>query len=109
MRDVYEPVYQSFAQEVHLYSPKAAVILERIHEEYRAQIAFYAAYVILCLEMHSQNSGHRSSQDQTDLNFGAMQFFQITKEKPEARALFKEALQGYRIDCQRRFTAQTPH
>jgi len=106
MGDVYEAGYQSFAQEIRLYSPKTASVLDQIHLEHRVQVAFYAAFVILCLEMHLQNLGHRYSDDKTDLKVGSSTFMQVTKDNPKARALFQEALLTYRRDYQSRFAAR---
>nr|AUN37609.1 hypothetical protein [uncultured bacterium] len=73
--------------------------------ELGARAAFYAAFVIVCLEARGHQSSFGVITNLTTGDLNNFTYFEYTKENPRGMASFDEVLVSYQADCQRRTAA----
>ena len=103
MADTYEAQFHSLLEDIRPVSPQAAEKLLQLQALLGSQAAFYAAFVIVCLEARGQQTNFRTvTHLQTDelTNFT---YFEYTKGNPQAESGFAEVLASYQADSQHRF------
>jgi hypothetical protein len=89
--------------EIFQYSPQTVTALRRLFEQTNAQLTYYAAFVIVCLEARVQKDGYRAVQHVDVDDVRAYTFFKLAEKCELAQELFRQSLQQYQSDCQRRF------
>ncbi len=108
MADSYESQFQLLLEEIRPLSPRAAEKLMQIDSLLGARAAFYAAFVIVCLEARGRQSNYRVISTQTTGDLNNFTYFEYTKDDPQAVAEFREVLAYYQADCKRRFNLDDP-
>ena len=103
MADSYESQFQFLLEEVRSISPQAATKLLQIQTQFGARIAYYAAFVIVCLEARAKKTDYRAVLNLTIQELDNFTYFEYAKENPQAVSEFSEMLTSYQADCQRRF------
>ena len=103
MADSYESQFQLLLEEIRPISAQAAEKLVQMDSLLGARAAFYAAFVIVCLEARGRQSNYRVVSNLTTGDLNNFTYFEYTKGKPEALAEFNEVLACYQADCKRRF------
>jgi hypothetical protein len=103
MADSYESQFQLLHEEVNVFSPQAANKLLQIKAALSARAAFYAAFVIVCLEARGKQSNYRIVSSLTTGDLNNFTYFEFTKGDPQAVSEFSEALAYYQADCKQRF------
>lgn len=68
------------------------------------QAAYYAAFILICLQATTEYSYNKPLGEFTSADFGDFAFFEIAKEDERALALFEDVLRVYQSD---RVTAQS--
>ena len=96
---------ENLLQEIMRYSPVTEALIEQIRVQYGSQLAFYAAFVIVCLEARVQQEGYRAVERIKLDDLRSYTFFEMidTQENPLVLAMFNEALTYYKQACHRRF------
>ena len=105
MADSYESQFQLLLEEVHAFSLQTAEKLVQLNSLLGSRAAFYATFVIVCLEARGKQSNYRTVSTLTTGDLNNFTFFEYTKGNPQAVAAFEEALACYQADCQRRFAS----
>ncbi len=103
MATAYDPQLQNLLEELRPISLQTVVKLEQIVADYGARAAFYAAFVIVCLEARVQERGYQAVSDVTTQDLSNFTYFEYTKQNPQAQACFTDMLETYKTDCKRRF------
>jgi hypothetical protein len=106
MADNYASQFQLLLEEIRPISPRAAEKLIQIDTVLGARAAFYAAFVIVCLEARGKQSNYRVISSLTTGDLNNFTYFEYTQGKPEAVTEFNEVLASYQADCQNRFNFQ---
>ena len=100
MAEQYNSAFNELHDQIIIYSPKAARILDFILAEAGAQAAYYAAFVLVCIHAREEASTYKVTDD---LNLGQVQnftFFEYTKGDAKALSLFSEMLNTYKSEQQ---------
>ena len=105
MADSYESQFHQLLEEVREFSPQVVEKLIDIDALLGARAAFYAAFVIVCLEARGKQSNYRTVSTLTTGDLNNFTYFEFTKGNPQAVLEFDEALAAYQADCQRRFAS----
>jgi hypothetical protein len=82
---------------------QAADKLLQIEAVHGTRAAFYAAFVIVCLEARGQQSNFRMIMEMQLADLNNFTFFEYTKGDRQALTEFAEVLSCYQADCRRRF------
>ena len=109
MADSYEAQFQLLLEEIRPISPQAAEQLVQMNAELGARAAFYAAFVIVCLEARGKQSNYHSISNLTTGDLDNFTYFEYTKENPQAMASFTQVLTSYQADFGRRFNIDMNH
>jgi len=104
MADSYESQLQLLLEEIRPVSLQAAEKLIQLDSLLGARAAFYAAFVIVCLEARGRQSNYRIVSTLTTGELNNFTYFEYTQGKPEAISAFNEVLTCYQADCQRRLS-----
>ena len=102
-KERYQEACERLLQEILQYSPEAEALLNQIRERSGARLAYYAAFVIVCLEASVQKDGYRAVEHLQFDDLRSYTFFELCSADDEARQLFTQSLECYQADCQRRF------
>jgi hypothetical protein len=109
MADSYQSQLQLLLEEIRPVSLQAAEKLIQMDSTLGARAAFYAAFVIVCLEARGKQSNYRIVSTLTTGDLSNFTYFEFTKGKPEGIEAFNEVLACYQADCQRRFPLNVDH
>jgi len=101
MADSYESQFQLLLEEIRPISPQTADKLLQIESVFGARAAFYAAFVIVCLEARGKQSNYHTILRLTTGELSNFTFFEYTQENPQAIEEFSQALACYQDDCRR--------
>jgi hypothetical protein len=93
--------------EIFQYSPQTVTTLRRMFEQTNAQLTYYAAFVIVCLEAQVQKDGYRAIRNVELDDLRAYTFFRVAAKLNGAQDLFRQSFEQYQSDCQRRFVNST--
>jgi len=98
MAGYYEVAFRDLREQIAVYSPKTARILESIQSEGGAQAAYYAAFVIVCIYARSKVDGYRSLSTLSEIEVKDFTFFQYVSGNTQALNLFSNALQTFKTE-----------
>jgi hypothetical protein len=104
MPENYESQFHLLLEDIHPVSPHAAEKLMQIEAALGARAAYYAAFVIVCLEARGKQTNYRLISSLTPDELSNFTFFEYTKESPQAISAFSEVLSSYKVDSQRRLS-----
>jgi hypothetical protein len=101
MTTYYEDAFEDLRDEIHQYSPSAVRMLEQLKAGCGVQMAYYAAFVIICLKAQQGLPVPKPLDTVTSADLKDFTFFEVAKDDQAAISLFDEALNSYRSDQQR--------
>jgi hypothetical protein len=100
---IYEDAYQDFRQQIFTRSPSAVLALDQMCQRHGVPLTYYAAFVLVWIEACVHDGGCSVLRDISLDTLGNFTFFELTEQNSDARALFTQALERYRTDCDLRF------
>jgi hypothetical protein len=103
----YQDICLYVLDEIFQYSPQTVTMLRRMFEQTNAKLTYYAAFIIICLEAQVQKEGYRSIERVEMDDLRSYTFFKLAEKRDEAQEMFREMLQQYQSDCQRRFACSS--
>lgn len=103
MTSSYDTDFRNLLDQIRLNNPKTADKLEQIVPPYGTRAAFYAAFVIICLEARMQERGMSAINTLTSQDLDNFTYFEYTKHHPQAYIYFDDVLNTYKMDCAQRF------
>ena len=95
MRQNYEVPFTDLRLQISQYSPGSIPLLEQMKSEFGAQIAYYAAFVLVCVRARQENTTTQSIYTPKANDLKEFTFFTVTKDYPAALALFDDLLVGF--------------
>lgn len=94
----YDIPYRDLNEQIREFSPRSADLLNELQYQSGSQVAYYAAFILICLQAKTEESGYPIMLDLDPRNLEAFTFFEYCKDNPIALALFNEILDTYRND-----------
>ncbi|MEP7292345.1 MAG: hypothetical protein ABI835_11205 [Chloroflexota bacterium] len=85
--------FRNLLAHIRPYSPRAAEILEQMRTECDQQSAYYAAFILICLQATREISRNKPLAEYSAADFQDFAFFAVANEC--ALALFDELLLAY--------------
>lgn len=93
MAECYDIPLDDVLKEISHYSPASVELLNSMAEKCGVQKAFYAAFVLVCLQAHSELTGHQTLSDITVESLYDYKFFEVAKDDSQALSMFDTLLQ----------------
>jgi hypothetical protein len=94
----YDTPYRDLNEQISEFSPRSANLLNELQYHCGSQVAYYAAFILICLQAKAEESGYPIMRDLDQRNLEAFTFFEYCKDNPIALTLFNEILDCYRSD-----------
>ena len=104
--DDYEVPFRNLLDEIQAVSPETAQKLDSMLSEFGSKVAYYAAFVIACLEVRIQQADYYSVIHATVSELSDFTFFEYVNNQPYALTLFTDLLTTYQDACRRRYEQQ---
>ena len=100
MSSGYEHPFHDLNDEIRQLSPQSAVTLETLKEQCGTQAAYYAAFILICLQAKAEqsNADARTLLEMTSADVQAFTFFEFCRDDALALRLFDEVLLHYLYD-----------
>lgn len=98
MSDAYARPFQELLIDIRISSPPAATWLEELSNECGNQLAFYGAFILLCLKASETQEHSREFGSHSVEYFHDFAFYEHAKGNERALTLFNEALRAYHND-----------
>ncbi len=94
---------ENLAAQIRVRSPHSPPLLQAMREECGRQAAYYAAFVLICLQATTESGFNKALGEYTSADFQDFAFFEVAKGNVRALEMFEELLLTYQHD---RITAQ---
>lgn len=89
---------ENLAVQIGVYSLNSLPLLRQMREACGRQTAYYAAFILVCLNATSEKKYDKPLEDFTTADFQDFAFFEVAKENAPALALFNDLLRAYKQD-----------
>ncbi len=94
----YDTPFRDLNEQIREFSPHSAHLLNHMQAQCGARAAYYAAFILICLQAKSEESNYPVINDLDQRNLEAFTFFDYCREDPVALQLFNDVLDCYRAD-----------
>lgn len=98
MTSGYERPFHDLNNEIRQFSPLSAVTLETLKAQCGTQAAYYAAFILICLQAKAEQSDAESLLQMHSEDLQAFTFFEYCRDDSLALDLFDEVLAHYQND-----------
>ncbi|MEP7290235.1 MAG: PAS domain S-box protein [Chloroflexota bacterium] len=98
MFDLTDDPFENLLAHIRPYSLNAPHLLRRMRQECGHSAAYYAAFILICLQASSEKSANKPISEFTARDFQDFAFFETAKNDAHALALFDEMLRAYQSD-----------
>lgn len=98
MMSTYDTPFQDLQAQIFEFSPRSAELLSHLQAQCGSRLAYYAAFILICLQTKAEESGYLVVQELDPRNLESFMFFEYARDNPAAISLFNEILDSYRSD-----------
>lgn len=98
MSNSYEHPFHDLNDEIRQFSPQSALTLETLKTQCGTQAAYYAAFILICLQAKAEQSPSENLLVVNSEDLQAFTFFEFCRHDPLALSLFDEVLAHYQND-----------
>lgn len=98
MTSSYERPFHDLNDEIREFSLESAVTLEILKAQCGTQAAYYAAFILICLQAKAEQSDAASLLQMSSEDLQAFTFFEFCRNDGLALELFEEVLAHYQED-----------
>lgn len=98
MTEILSVHFESLVNEIGDYSPNASDKLKQMYGEHGQKLAFYAAFIVVCLRAKYENDRFTSYKRLTWEDFRDYAFFEEAQDNPHALAKLDEILAAFQDD-----------
>jgi hypothetical protein len=95
MEHNYESPFRDLRVQIRDYSPGSIPSLDRIESECGSKIAYYAAFVLVCVHAKQKQAKSAISHAPSADDLKDFTFFTVAQDNPAALALFDELLVNF--------------